>query len=235
MPSKPKLHPDQTAAELLDHVLYEMHMMLWAYLRFLHRNPPFNSKEEASAHLECFITHVRCLSEFFNRPKAKATDLRPWDISTKFPELTKEGPQKADHPQLDRMNREIAHLTTDRKKRGVSDGKGHWHIPDVAKPVFGDSLKFLLAVQDDDELMRFGHNARLTANLIAHLRGQFTPEISTQHVSFITPGRGDAPTSTGTATESNFELHLLKGGVPTNAFLLTKPQPTAARSRGLQQ
>ena len=121
-----RTHPQQPPRESLDHVLYEMEMLSWTYEMLLTGKL---CAMGTNAVLESFIVHLRCLNEFFCKGDAQQR-MKPWHYVSGYPKEQKE------HPSIERMHTEMAHLTYDRKPHGSTDAKGYWLLPDTAQPMF---------------------------------------------------------------------------------------------------
>jgi hypothetical protein len=125
----------------LSHVLYEMEMLAGTseILRVEQHNEVRIRCVKRNAQIESFIVHVRSLAEFFS-PQAK---LRPDDMR---PEHFVSGLRRIQHDpdHIERMHKEVAHLTYRREPCGERQG---WARHKTARSVALASLNFLSAIE----------------------------------------------------------------------------------------
>ncbi|HEY3755567.1 MAG TPA: hypothetical protein VGL42_05410 [Opitutaceae bacterium] len=153
--------PKGCPGEALDHVLYEMTMMLRAKAATEQADP---KTFEHSAFLESFVIHVRALDEFFTKPdkKRRDDDMAPGDFVAGWVEKV------GRDSDADRMHKEIAHLTYGRKRKA---GDGGWDLYATAWPIVQESIRFLVALKNEGRLVGFGDNFTRVEQLLLQFRG----------------------------------------------------------------
>ena len=144
---------DKPAA--LDHVLYEMEMLIVA-VRMLSR--PGLSHSDGSGWLEVFVIHARNLNEFFGTQKLGDDYMRPehfiepWTRAYVF-----------DGKLAGRAGSQIAHLTYDRER---PEEKTSWPFEAHFTALRAPSMQFLAAVMKSDSLMAYDQNRRRANELL---------------------------------------------------------------------
>jgi hypothetical protein len=145
---------EKGSPQALDHVLYEMGMLL-ATSRTLRGR--IGIPLTRSAYIESFVTHLRNLDEFFQGTGRDSDTMRPKDFIREFPM------NYVAHPLIKRMHQEIAHLTYMRKQPHEPKG---WPIAKALQPMVPWCLRFLGAVWNDETLMGYNDNRPRTLRLI---------------------------------------------------------------------
>jgi hypothetical protein len=160
--------PDPRLPEGLHHVLYEMRMLMDCF-EYLQNKPADSDSLMHDACLESFIIHARALDDFFTTPENRKfpDDTRAWH----FPNTGVTEPKKKDcsHPYIDRMHKEIAHLSYSRE---VSHKNRRWDIADVLKAHYQDGSSLLSKCHDflrlttTESLVNFGQNRAIREKLL---------------------------------------------------------------------
>jgi hypothetical protein len=147
--------PQRNVPEELDHPLYEIEMMIETAEKYRAET----DRIVANALLESFIVHVRGLDEFFSHKRPRPDDLRPSDFVSGFVPVPEE------HPEIDRMNKEIAHLTCSRQR---PNEHRRWDFTSTMRPVVVAALEFLreIAKTPDSPLMAYANNRDRVPSLI---------------------------------------------------------------------
>lgn len=150
------------AAGAFEHVLYEIEMFQWTTERL--GSDEIQEGPEMTLYLECLLVHVRTLNEFFCTERKAgarhADDMKPTDFVPGYLMAKKQ------HPEIDRINKELAHLTYSRKPHRTG---GDWYVTGTAQPIAALSLDFLHAAQSIPSLMDFGNNRLRIETLIPKL------------------------------------------------------------------
>jgi hypothetical protein len=155
--SRIRKRDDKPAA--LDHVLYEMQMLILALLAL---SRPNLSPADASGWLEVFAIHARNLNEFFG-PKNPGDDYMrpdhfvPWTYAYQF-----DGDLKG------RASSQIAHLTYSRER---PEEKTRWAFETYFTALRIPSMEFLAAVAQVESLMAYQDNRGRTQWLLAAFPG----------------------------------------------------------------
>lgn len=147
----------QSLPELLDHVLYEIEMMNYTLQELLQQA---QSGPAQTVLLESFLIHIRALDEFFQKNRGRSTDLIERDF-------VKDGQQREPHFQRDKINVEVAHITS--KRKTVRTAR-EWKPADTARPIVDLALSFLEQIFSDAGLMEHLNNGERTRKLIEDLR-----------------------------------------------------------------
>lgn len=146
----------------LDHVLYEMQMLVRAFLVLVFRSEKSPMDDiEYSAWLEVFAIHARNLNEFFGRQDGRDSDMKPghfvtWDYSR----------YAFNNDLHTRANKQVAHLTYDRE---APEEKTGWTVGKIFEALQASSLVFLKAVKVVEELMNYKSNRDRTEGLLVAL------------------------------------------------------------------
>jgi len=147
-----KKRDDKPAA--LDHVLYEMEMLVFS-LHVLSRRGL--STNDGSGWLEVFAIHARNLNEFFAPTDPGGAYMRPdhfvpWTFSYQF-----------DADLARRASAQIAHLTYDRER---PEEKTPWPFEQHFTALRPPSVQFVTAVMQVESLMAYPKNRARAAVLL---------------------------------------------------------------------
>jgi hypothetical protein len=143
----------------LDHVLYEIQMLLHALLAIGLRRE--KAILDGSGWLEVFAIHARNLNEFFGKQTGYPSDMKPnhfvaWDYSC----------YAFDNDLQTRANKQVAHLTYERE---TPEEKTGWAVCKIFESLQAPSLVFLKAVRAVDEMMNYKDNRSRTEELLVFL------------------------------------------------------------------
>ena len=146
------------AAEL-DHVLYEMEMLVFSVFALLNQNKL--SDAERNLWIECFASHSRNLNEFFSSKLfpdnyMKADHFVIWNYDYAF-----------NGKLASRASQHVSHLTYGREVPGEKTG---WPLDDFFRPLHQQCTRFVGLIQKQDALMAFQQNRQRAANLVMLLR-----------------------------------------------------------------
>jgi len=162
------LDPRRTPEAALDHVLYEMEMLLATFCHL--RKLPEANRFERNVCLECFIVHARNLAEFINGSTNKDTiTLLAFDLKIVPAQL------QAVATDITRMHKEVCHLGFERKT-GPTDG--NWDLNVLIKAFVKPCLGFLEEIAGREDLLASSSNYPKRVGLLREKFGNLTQRLS---------------------------------------------------------
>ena len=157
MANNPAMKKKDNKPAALDHVLYEMEMLVHALLALCRADLSLSDK---SGWLEVFAVHARNLNEFFAAKDFGPAYMKPYDF------IARSIHYEFDRGLAHRASAQVAHLTFDRER---PEEKTPWAFEKYFKGLRVPALEFLRLVAPEEPLMAYHSNRQKTQRLLAIL------------------------------------------------------------------